>query len=152
LLSKIGTRHFLDPFLLCSTQHCQVYGGVKPEDPRTTRAVADTRGQVLLRDGGGLVEAYYSASCGGLGEANENVWGTPGAASTRSAPTPRRSSPSPPASRTTTSRPSSPPASAPSAAGRSTPRAGTAGPCRWRAPSSTAWSPPSTRRSAMSRR
>jgi SpoIID/LytB domain protein len=76
LLAKVGTRHFLDPFLLCSTQHCQVYGGVKPEDPRTTRAVADTRGQVLLRDGG-LIEAYYSASCGGFGESNENVWGTP---------------------------------------------------------------------------
>jgi SpoIID/LytB domain protein len=77
LLAKIGTRHFLDPFLLCSTQHCQVYGGVKPEDPRTTRAVADTRGQVLMRDGGGLVQAYYSASCGGFTEANESVWGTP---------------------------------------------------------------------------
>jgi len=77
LLAKIGTRHLLDPFLLCSTQHCQVYGGVKPEDPRTSRAVEATRGQVLLREGGGLVEAYYSASCGGFGESNENVWGTP---------------------------------------------------------------------------
>jgi len=77
LLAKIGTRHFLDPFLLCSTQHCQVYGGIKPEDPRTSRAVEATRGQVLLREGGGLVEAYYSASCGGFGENNENVWGTP---------------------------------------------------------------------------
>lgn len=77
LLAKIGNRHFLDPFLLCSTQHCQVYGGVKPEDPRTGRAVEATRGQVLLREGGGLVEAYYSASCGGFGENNENVWGTP---------------------------------------------------------------------------
>jgi SpoIID/LytB domain protein len=77
LLSKIGTRHFTDPFLLCSSQHCQVYGGAKLEDPRTTRAVADTAGQVLVREGGGLVEAYYSASCGGHGEDNENVWGTP---------------------------------------------------------------------------
>ena len=78
LLSKIGTRHFLDPFLLCSTQHCQVYGGVSEENPRTSKAVADTRGEVLLRDGGGgLVPAYYSASCGGYGEHNENVWGTP---------------------------------------------------------------------------
>lgn len=77
LLAKIGTRHLLDPFLLCATQHCQVYGGVTPEDPRTSRAVDATRGQVLLREGGGLVEAYYSASCGGFGESNENVWGTP---------------------------------------------------------------------------
>src|SRR5262249_21071216 len=77
LLAKIGTRHLLDPFLLCATQHCQVYGGVTPEDARTSRAVEATRGQVLLREGGGLVEAYYSASCGGFGESNENVWGTP---------------------------------------------------------------------------
>src|SRR5262249_58204212 len=56
---------------------CQVYGGVRTEDPRTTRAVEATRGQVLLREGGGLVEVYYSASCGGFGESNENVWGTP---------------------------------------------------------------------------
>jgi SpoIID/LytB domain protein len=77
LLGKIGTRHHLDPFLLCATQHCQVYGGAALEDPRTSRAVAETRGEVLLRDGGGLVEAYYSASCGGHGEHNENVWGTP---------------------------------------------------------------------------
>lgn len=77
LLGKIGTRHLTDPFLLCATQHCQVYGGVKLEDPRTTRAVADTRGQLLVREGGGLVDAYYSASCGGFGEHNENAWGTP---------------------------------------------------------------------------
>jgi stage II sporulation protein D len=78
LLSKIGTRHFLDPFLVCATQHCQVYGGAALEDARTSRAVADTRGEVLVRgDGGGLVEVYYSASCGGHGEHNENVWGTP---------------------------------------------------------------------------
>jgi SpoIID/LytB domain protein len=78
LLGKIGTRHYLDPYMLCATQHCQVYGGAGPEDARTTKAIDATRGQVLLRDGGGgLVEAYYSASCGGHGESNENIWGTP---------------------------------------------------------------------------
>jgi SpoIID/LytB domain protein len=78
VLSKVGTRHFLDPFLLCSSQHCQVYGGVSLEDKRTTQAIADTRGEVLLRDGGGgLVEAAYSSDCGGFGEHNENVWGAP---------------------------------------------------------------------------
>jgi SpoIID/LytB domain protein len=78
LLAKIGTRHFADPYLVCSTQHCQVYGGIGPEDPRTTRAVQATRGEVILRDGGGgLVPAYYSASCGGFSEHNETIWGTP---------------------------------------------------------------------------
>ncbi len=75
LLARIGTRHFTDPFLLCSTQHCQVYGGLAPEDPRTTRAITETRGEVLLRDGGGgLVPAYYSAACGGHGEHNDHIW------------------------------------------------------------------------------
>ncbi len=75
LLSRIGTRHFTDPFLLCSNQHCQVYSGAGREHPRTTAAVRRTRGQVMLRDGGGLVDARYSASCGGHSEHNENIWG-----------------------------------------------------------------------------
>lgn len=75
LLQKIGTRHLTDPYLLCSHQHCQVYSGAGKEHPRTTQAVAETRGQVLLRAEGGLVDARYSASCGGHGEHNDNIWG-----------------------------------------------------------------------------
>jgi SpoIID/LytB domain protein len=37
--------------------------------------VEKTRGLVLIRKGGGLVDARYSASCGGHGENNENIWG-----------------------------------------------------------------------------
>jgi len=75
LLHKIGRRSLTDPFLLCSTQQCQVYAGAGKEDPRTTRAVDATRGIVLLRDGGGLVDIRYSASCGGHGEDNDAIWG-----------------------------------------------------------------------------
>ncbi len=75
LLQKIGHRNLTDPFLLCSSQQCQVYAGAGKEDPRTTRAVEATRGQVLLRDGGGLVDIRYSASCGGHSEDNEAIWG-----------------------------------------------------------------------------
>jgi stage II sporulation protein D len=75
LLQKIGRRNLTDPFLLCSTQQCQVYGGAGKEDPRTTRAVEKTRGIVLLRDGGGLVDVRYSATCGGHGEHNDAIWG-----------------------------------------------------------------------------
>jgi stage II sporulation protein D len=74
LLSRIGTRHLADPYLLCSNQHCQVYSGAGREHPRTTAAVQRTRGQVLVRDRGGLVDARYSASCGGHGEDNETIW------------------------------------------------------------------------------
>lgn len=75
LLEKIGRRNLTDPFLLCSTQQCQVYGGAGKEDPRTTRAVEKTRGIVLLRDGGGLVDIRYSAACGGHSEDNDAIWG-----------------------------------------------------------------------------
>jgi len=75
LLQKIGRRNLTDPFLLCSTQQCQVYAGAGKEDPRTTKAVEKTRGVVLLRDGGGLVDIRYSASCGGHTEDNDHIWG-----------------------------------------------------------------------------
>jgi stage II sporulation protein D len=75
LLQKIGRRNLNDPFLLCSTQACQVYAGAGKEDPRTTAAVEKTRGVVLLRDGGGLVDIRYSASCGGHTEDNDSIWG-----------------------------------------------------------------------------
>jgi SpoIID/LytB domain protein len=75
LLQKIGRRNLTDPFLLCSTQQCQVYAGAGHEDARTTKAVEKTRGIVLLRDGGGLTDVRYSASCGGHGEDNDTIWG-----------------------------------------------------------------------------
>jgi stage II sporulation protein D len=75
LLQKIGRRNLTDPFLLCSTQQCQVYAGAGKEDPRTTRAIEKTHGIVLLRDGGGLVDIRYSASCGGHTEDNDAIWG-----------------------------------------------------------------------------
>jgi SpoIID/LytB domain protein len=75
LLQKIGRRNLTDPFLLCSTQQCQVYAGAGKEDARATRAVDRTRGIVLLRDGGGMVDVRYSASCGGHTEDNDAIWG-----------------------------------------------------------------------------
>lgn len=75
LLQKIGRRNLTDPFLLCSTQQCQVYAGAGKEDPRTTKAVEKTRGIVLLRDGGGMVDIRYSATCGGHSENNDAIWG-----------------------------------------------------------------------------
>src|SRR5690606_22590564 len=68
LVHKLGTRHLADPFLLCGSQHCQVYAGAGREDRRTDAAVAATRGKILVRPGGGLVDVRYSADCGGHGE------------------------------------------------------------------------------------
>jgi stage II sporulation protein D len=74
LLAKIGTHHVADPYLLCSTQHCQVYAGADQENPRTTEAVSSTKGMVLVRKDGTLADTVYSASCGGYTEHNDNVW------------------------------------------------------------------------------
>ncbi len=77
LLAKIGTRHLTDPYRLCASVHCQVYAGAGREDARTTAAVAATRGEVLVRGDGSLVDAVYSASCGGHTEDNDRAWGGP---------------------------------------------------------------------------
>lgn len=75
LLSKIGTRHLTDPYRVCSTQHCQVYGGAGKEAARTTEAVRTTRGEVLFRaDEDDLADAYYSACAGGFTENNDTIW------------------------------------------------------------------------------
>jgi peptidoglycan hydrolase-like amidase len=74
LLAKIGTRHFEDPYLVCATNHCQVYRGMGHEHPRTTSAISATRGLVLVRPNGQLADAVYSASCGGSTEDNDRVW------------------------------------------------------------------------------
>jgi len=75
LLEKLGRRHFGDPFLLCSSQRCQVYSGAGKEHPRTTSAVQATRGVVLVGQDSQLVDARYSAACGGHTESKENIWG-----------------------------------------------------------------------------
>lgn len=75
LLSSLGMRHHADPFLMCSTQQCQVYAGAGKANPRTTKAVRETRGQVLFRQDGRLVDARYSANSGGISENNEFIWG-----------------------------------------------------------------------------
>ncbi|MBN2494481.1 MAG: SpoIID/LytB domain-containing protein [Deltaproteobacteria bacterium] len=85
VFAKIGTRHFLDPYLLCAETHCQVYAGVKAESPRCSRAVEVTRGQLLFL-GSDLVDSVYSACCGGHGEDNDAVWSDPPSPALRGKP------------------------------------------------------------------
>jgi stage II sporulation protein D len=89
LVSKVGTRHPGDPFLLCAEQHCQVYAGKMREHPRTTAAVRDTAGWVAMRpDTTQLVDTVYSANCGGHTEHNEHVWPSPADPQLRGRPDP----------------------------------------------------------------
>ncbi|MBX7116333.1 MAG: SpoIID/LytB domain-containing protein [Myxococcaceae bacterium] len=75
VLAKIGLKHFSDPYLLCSEQHCAVYKGVSGELPTTNAAVTATRGEGLFDAEGRLVDSVYSAVCGGHTENNEVAWG-----------------------------------------------------------------------------
>lgn len=73
MFAKLGTRHTADPYMVCSDVHCQVYRGAAREDPRTSRAVEETRGQMLFY-GGALADTVYCASCGGHTEDGGLVW------------------------------------------------------------------------------
>jgi stage II sporulation protein D len=56
-----------------ATTSSQVYGGVAGETERSSRAVEQTRGMVLLY-GGQLVLSYFHANSGGMTEDAERVW------------------------------------------------------------------------------
>jgi stage II sporulation protein D len=66
-------RHEKNGFDVCNTDHCQVYGGAECEDPRSNKAVADTRGAVLMYNGQ-MAQTLFHASCGGCTENPNNVW------------------------------------------------------------------------------
>ena len=89
VFSKLGHRHFSDPYHLCTEQHCQVYAGARKERPTTDKAVAETRGLLAVRPRSkksaplDLVDSVYSSTCGGFTEDNEVVWDTPPSASLR---------------------------------------------------------------------
>jgi SpoIID/LytB domain protein len=74
VLSKMGLVHSIEPFDICADVHCQVYSGLTKQAASTNRAVRETRGMVLWKDGK-ICDAVYSAVCGGHSESNDLVWG-----------------------------------------------------------------------------
>lgn len=70
-----GSTHKAYGFDVCSTTHCQVYGGVQSEHANTRQAVEETKG-IVARYNGELVGLYFFATSGGQTENVENVWGT----------------------------------------------------------------------------
>jgi stage II sporulation protein D len=59
---------------VCATDSCQVYFGLRTEDPLATQAVSETRGVVATYDGK-PINALYSSTCGGRTEDAENIFG-----------------------------------------------------------------------------
>jgi stage II sporulation protein D len=55
--------------------HCQVYGGMTKEHPKTNEAVDSTHNQILTY-GGKPISAFFHSNCGGSTEEVQYVWGT----------------------------------------------------------------------------
>ncbi|MGQ9473448.1 MAG: SpoIID/LytB domain-containing protein [Candidatus Caldatribacteriaceae bacterium] len=72
-LKNLG-RHKEEGFDFCATEHCQRYGGINAEDPRTNQLVESTRGMVLTYQGGFASVVFHSES-GGYTDSALNVWG-----------------------------------------------------------------------------
>ncbi|OED34815.1 hypothetical protein AB834_05755 [PVC group bacterium (ex Bugula neritina AB1)] len=64
-----------DDFDLLDSIHSQVYTGKSSENPKVSRAVEQTKGQVLLFQNK-LFSTFYHSSCGGKTESSHNIWST----------------------------------------------------------------------------
>ncbi|HEX6135331.1 MAG TPA: SpoIID/LytB domain-containing protein [Longimicrobiales bacterium] len=71
-IGNLGGRENLG-FDFYATVADQVYGGVADEDTIVSRAVRETRGEILTYDGAPIL-AYYSSTCGGSTANIEHSW------------------------------------------------------------------------------
>lgn len=71
-IGGMGSRNALG-FDFYSTVADQVYGGATGEDTLVTRAVRETRGEIIAYQGEPII-AYYSSTCGGRTAAVDEVW------------------------------------------------------------------------------
>jgi stage II sporulation protein D len=71
-IRHMGRRESLG-FDVYATVMDQAYGGADAEDPVSTRAVRETRGEIVVY-GDTPIEAFYHSTCGGHTAALEEVW------------------------------------------------------------------------------
>lgn len=74
LYTKNEGKHQGDGYNICAGTHCQVYGGTKDESSSVTRAVDDTRGEIITYNGKPIYAAFHTDS-GGRTAASREVWG-----------------------------------------------------------------------------
>ena len=67
-------RHKKEGFDLCDNTHCQAYKGTFKGNKLIHEAVEKTRGEVIVFGGKELIEAVFSANCGGFTANSEDVW------------------------------------------------------------------------------
>jgi len=72
-LNNLG-RHKSHGYDLCDHTHCQAYKGEYQSSPLIERAVTETKGEVIVFDGNQLIDAVFSANCGGFTANSEDVW------------------------------------------------------------------------------
>lgn len=68
------SRHKKQGYDFCSTTHCQRFEKVAAR-PASIAAVKETAGMVLRDDQGQIIDAYFSASCGGMTANVKELWG-----------------------------------------------------------------------------
>lgn len=71
-------KHSSQGFDMCSTTHCQVYGGAGIEALSCNKAVSATKGEVLTYNDK-LAQTVFHANCGGRTEDPKYVWNWTGA-------------------------------------------------------------------------
>lgn len=75
ILSKKGLRHVNSGYSFCAEQHCQVYKGYQKISSTISEKIKDTEGEILLMAAANrILDAVYSANCGGHTSANQNIW------------------------------------------------------------------------------
>ncbi|MDR1418240.1 MAG: SpoIID/LytB domain-containing protein [Endomicrobium sp.] len=67
-------KHKEQGFNLCSTTHCQVYGGLSGQVHSTNQAVKETNKEVLTYEDK-VIQAVFHATCGGRTDSPRYVWG-----------------------------------------------------------------------------
>jgi len=77
-LKNLG-RHKNTGYDFCSTTHCQRFTATQAR-PALATAVRQTSGLVLLDDQHQIIDAYFSASCGGMTANIKTLWGVDGPA------------------------------------------------------------------------
>jgi stage II sporulation protein D len=73
VLVNLSTKHSLERYDFCNTEHCRAYRGLNQHKPQTDEALAKTRGEILVH-GGSIAPALFSSNCGGWTENNDTVW------------------------------------------------------------------------------
>jgi stage II sporulation protein D len=70
-------RHRMQGFDVCDAVHCQAYHGVGTVNDTLQKAVASTRGTLLVDRQGRPITAAFHSNCGGQTQGAENVWQRP---------------------------------------------------------------------------